>query len=186
MNEDRVESTPSESRAGGARSRWRETRTTFQRVYDVVTGITDYEDASDVAALADCSTDGARDALSQLVEMGIAEKREGRPAEYRRNESYFRWRRIETLARDNTAAELRDEVDALLQEDREFQERLGVTDPAAVPPASFETSDHDEIHDRWDALTRWRSVRRDVEILQRAAHRADGYEHGDAGDTASV
>lgn len=186
MNEDRAESTPSESRAGDARSRWRETRTTFQRVYDVVTGTTDYEDASGVAALADCSTDGARDALSQLVEMGIAEKREGRPAEYRRNESYFRWRRVEELARDNTAAELRDEVDALLQEDREFQERFGVTDPAAVPPVSFETSDHDEIHERGEVLTRWRSVRRDVEILQQAAHRADGYEHDDANDAASA
>ena len=186
MTEDRTESTPSESRAGDARSRWRETRTTFQRVYDVVTGTTDYETASGVAERADCSTDGARDALAQLVEMGIAEKRGGRPAEYRRNESYFRWRRVEELARDNTAAELREEVDALLREDGEFQERFGVADPDAVPPASFEASDHDRIHEQWEGLARWRSVRRDVELLQRAAHRADGYERDDAGDAASV
>lgn len=186
MTDDPFDPTPSESHAGDARRRWRETRTTFQRVYDVVTGTADYATASDVAELADCSTDGARDALAQLVEMGIAEKREERPATYRRNESYFRWRRVEELARNNTAAELRDEVDALLREDREFQDRFGVANPDAISPAAFETSDHDEIHDRWEGLTRWRTVRRDVEVLQQAAHRADGYEHDDAEDAASA
>jgi predicted ArsR family transcriptional regulator len=151
-------------------------------VYDVVTGTTDYASAADVADAADCSTDGARDALSQLVEMGIAEQREGRPVTYRRNESYFRWRRVEELAREHTAAELREEVDALLTEDRALQERFGVADPDAVTPTAFETADHDEVHDRWEALTRWRTVRRDVALLQRAAHRAGGDERDGADD----
>lgn len=58
-----------------ARSRWREERTTFQRVYDVITGTTDYATAKAIGERADCSADGARAALSQLVEMGIAERR---------------------------------------------------------------------------------------------------------------
>ena len=186
MTEERTGPAPSEARAGDARRRWRETRTTFQRVYDVVTGTADYATASDVAEAADCSADGARDALSQLVEMGIAEKREGRPATYRRNESYFRWRRVEELAREHTTAELREEVDALLEEDRAFQDRFGVTDPDAVPPTAFETSDHDGIHDRWEALGRWRSVRRDVGVLQRAVHRAEEDERNGADDAVSA
>lgn len=178
--------TPSGRYAGESREQWRETRTTFQRVYDVVTGTTDYETASGIADAADCSDDGARDALSQLVEMGIVHKRGGRPAEYRRNESYFRWRRIEDLARNNTATELRDEVESLLEEDRTFQKRFDVTDPDAVSPIAFETSNHDEIHDQWDGLRRWRSVRRDIEILQRAVHRAEGNERNGVDDAVSA
>ena len=34
--------------------------------------------------------------------MGVAQRRKGRPTEYRRNDSYFRWRRIEAFARDHT------------------------------------------------------------------------------------
>jgi hypothetical protein len=175
---------PSDAHSGDSRRRWREGQTTFQRVYDVITGTTDYTSASDVADVADCSADGARDALSQLVEMGVAERREGRPATYRRNDSYFRWKRIEDLATNNSAAELRDRIEDLLAEDERLQDRFDAPDPDAVSPATFETSDHDEIHDSWEALTRWRTVRRDLELLQQAAHRAE--RGGDANDAASV
>lgn len=172
--------------AGEARARWREARTTFQRVYDVVTGTTDYMTAKGIAERADCSTDGARSALSQLVEMGIAERRGDRPAEYRRNESYLRWKRVETLAREHTPAELREEVDALLEEDRSFRERFDAPEPDAVPPAVFDDVDHDAIHERWDALARWRSVREDLRVLQRAVHRAERGADGRPDEAASA
>lgn len=168
------ETTPDSSTpAGESRTRWRENRTTFQRVYDVITGTTDYTAAKAVGERADCSTDGARAALSQLTEMGVAEQRGGRPTEYRRNESYFRWKRIDTLAREHTVADLREQTDALLDEDKRFQERFDAPDPDAVSPAIFESIDHDTVHERWEALTRWRSVREDIEILQRALHRVE-------------
>lgn len=169
-----------------ARARWREERTTFQRVYDVITGTTDYTAAKAIGERADCSTDGARAALSQLVEMGIAERRGDRPAEYRRNESYLRWKRVETLAREHSASELREEVEALLEEDRSFQERFDAPDPDAISPAVFEGVDHEAIHERWDALTRWRSVREDLEVLQQAVHRAEGDTEGRTGKSASA
>ena len=121
MNNEPHDSTPSEGWTGEARDRWKTERTTFQRVYDVVTGTSDYTSASTIATHADCSDDGARDALSQLVEMGITEKREGRPAEYRRNDSYFRWKRIEELAESHTVGELRSRIDELMSEDKAFQ-----------------------------------------------------------------
>lgn len=164
---------PGGSNDGNSRRRWREGRTTFQRVYDVITGTTDYASASDVADAADCSDDGARDALAQLVEMGVAEKRDGRPATYRRNDSYFRWKRVEALATDNSVAELRERIDDLTAEDESFRSRFGAPDPDSVPPSTFEAHDHEEIHDRWEALARWRTVRRDLTVLQRAAHRAE-------------
>ncbi|MFC7082324.1 DUF7342 family protein [Halorussus caseinilyticus] len=177
--------TPSDSHADESARRWRDDRTTFQRVYDVMTGTTDYATASDVAETADCSDDGARDALDQLVEMGIVERREGRPATYRRNDSYFRWKRIEDLATNNSVADLRARIDELVAEDERLRERFDAPGPEAVSPAAFETNDHDEIHDRWDALARWRTVRRDLEIFQRAAHRAER-RGGDADDAVSV
>ncbi|WP_135853688.1 DUF7342 family protein [Halorussus salinus] len=177
--------TPSDSHAGESERRWREERTTFQRVYDVVTGTTDYATASEVAEEADCSDDGARDALAQLVEMGIAERRDGRPATYRRNDSYFRWKRVEDLATSNSVADLRAKIDELAAEDERLRERFDAPGPDAVSPATFETSDHDEIHDRWDALARWRTVRRDLELFQRAAHRAER-RGGDADDAVSA
>lgn len=171
---------------GDVRARWRSERTTFQRVYDVITGVTSFVTAKDIAERADCSTDGARSALSQLVEMGVAERRGKRPAEYRRNDSYLRWKRIESLAREHTPDELRDHVDDLLQEDHELQDHFDAPDPDAVSPGVFEEFDHDTIHEQWDALTRWRSVREDLAVLQQAIHRAERDSNGRSGESASA
>ena len=186
MSEEPGDPAPSEEYADEARRRWREDRTTFQRVYDVVTGLTEYAPVGDVADRAACSDDGARDALSQLVEMGVAEKRDGRPATYRRNESYFRWRRVEELSRDHSAADLRARVEELLEEDEAFQERFDTPDPDAISPTAFESVDHEAVHERWDAVSRWRSVRNDVAVLQQAVHRAEQREGTDVDDAASV
>ena len=164
---------PMPATSGEAQRLWEGERTTFQRVYDVVTGLTQFSTAGEVAERAACSDDGARDALSQLVEMGIAERRDGRPAAYRRNESYFRWRRIEELAREHTVSELRARVENLLAEDESFQDRFDAPDPDAIPPEVFETGDHDAIHDRWDAVSQWRAVRNDLAVLQRAIRNAE-------------
>ena len=182
LSDDRTDTPP----AGEARTRWHEERTTFQRVYDVITGTTDYTSAKVISERADCSTDGARSTLSQLVEMGIVEHRGERPKEYRRNESYFRWKRVDTLAREHSVADLREQVEALLDENQAFQERFDAPDPDTVSPAMFESIEHDMIHERWEALTRWRSVREDLEILQQAIHRAERDTEGRTGTSASA
>lgn len=155
-------------------------------MYDIVTGTTDYATAQEIGERAACSADGARAALSQLVEMGIAEQHGERPIEYRRNESYFQWKRIESLAREHTVADLRKEVETLIEEDQAFQEQFDVPDPNAVSSERFEEIDHEAIHERWDALTRWRSVRSDIEILQQAVHRAERNAEPDVGTSGST
>ncbi|WP_049934135.1 DUF7342 family protein [Halarchaeum acidiphilum] len=184
MSEERPDPVPSSTAAGDARSRWTAERTTFQRVYDVATTLSTYEPVSEIAEQASCSTDGARDALSQLVEMDIVETRGSRPAEYRRNEAYFRWKRIEDLARDHTPSELRTQIDDLIEEDDALQERFDAPSPNAVSPGEFDGVDHETVHDRWEALSRWRSLRHDIELLQQAAHRAE--QRRDTSDTASA
>ena len=169
-----------------ARRRWKRNRTTFQRVYDVITGVTEYAPASDIAERADCSPDGARTALTQLAEMGIANIRGSHPAEYRRNESYFEWKRVETLADEHTPAELRERLDDLLEEDADFQRSFGVPDPDAAAVTGIEDGDHAAVHDRLESLSRWRTVRHDIELLQRAVSRAEarGRDSSDLGASA--
>lgn len=155
-----------------ARERWEDDRTTFQRVYDVVVGSTEWLDAGGFADLAACSETGARRALEQLVEMGIADRRDGRPATYRRNDAYLRWKRVEALAREHAPEELRERLDDLVTEDEAFQAEFGVPDPDAVASADL-PDDHAALEARWRDLSEWRTVRRDVRILRQAVHRAE-------------
>ena len=158
----------------GAAARWQDDRTTFQRVYDVLAGSGSFLTAGEFADRAACSETAARDALEQLVEMGIADRRDGRPAGYRRNDSYFRWKRIESLAREHSPDELQDRLDALIAEDEAFQDEYGVPAPDAVSTADLPVDDHDAVYDRWEALSEWRTVRRDIKLLRRAVERTQG------------
>lgn len=156
-----------------AADQWAGERTTFQRVYDVVLGTGTFLTAPEIAEHADCSETGAREGLEQLVEMGIAERRDGRPAGYRRNDAYLTWKRVESLARDHDPVELRERIDDLIAEDDAFQERFGVPDPDAVTTDDVAVDDHESVEDRWDALGEWRTIRRDIRVLRRAVQRAD-------------
>jgi hypothetical protein len=173
-DESKVES-PHEA----AESQWRENRTTFQRVYDVITGVTEYERVDTIAERAVCSVDGARNALTQLTEMGIATRRGNRPVEFRRNDSYFRWKQVETLADDYSRSELQERLNELIDEDAEFQDRFAVPDPNAVRSTRLGDSDHTAVHESLESLSRWRTVRYDIELLQDAITRVERRQHGD-------
>ncbi len=154
-----------------AADRWQDERTTFQRVYDVLVGTQSFLTAQEFADRAECSETAARNALKQLAEMGVAERRDGRPARYRRNDSYFRWKRVESLAREHSPDELQERLDDLIATDKEFQDEYGVPDPAAVSTADLPVDDHDALHERWEDLSEWRTVRRDIRLLRRAVER---------------
>ena len=157
-----------------AADRWQDNRTTFQRVYDIVVESQSFLTAQEFADRAACSETAARDALEQLAEMGVAERRDGRPARYRRNDSYFRWKRVESLAGEHSPDELQDQLDDLIAEDEAFQDEYGVPDPDAVSTADLPVDDHDAVHERWEDLSEWRTVRRDIKLLRQAVERAHG------------
>ena len=127
--------------------------------------------AQEFADRAECSETAARNALEQLAEMGVAERRDGRPARYRRNESYFRWKRVESLAREHSPDELQERLDDLIATDEKFQDEYGVPDPAAVSTVDLPVDDHDALYERWEDLSEWRTVRRDIRLLRRAVER---------------
>lgn len=152
---------------------WQKDRTTFQRVYDVLVATREFLTAAEFAERADCSESGARRPLEQLAEMGIASRQDARPARYRRNDSYLTWRRVESLASEYTAEELRERIDGLIQDDQAFQEAYGVPDPDAVSTDDLPVDDHEALHERWDDLQEWRTVRRDIRVLRRAVQQAE-------------
>ena len=156
-----------------ASDRWRENRTTFQRVYDTLVGTKEFTSAGAFAERAECSETAAREALEQLAEMGIAQRREGRPVGYRRNDSYFEWKRVESLAREHTPDELRARVEELVTDDETLQDRYGVPDPDAVSTDDLPVDDHDAVEDRWADLNEWRTIRRDIRLFRRAIERAE-------------
>jgi len=160
------------SDAADPQTRWASERTTFERVTDVLMGSTDPTPVSRFAEQAACSETGARQALEQLLEFGIAERTDSRPALYRRNESYVRWKRIETIAADHSVRELRTRLEGLLEQDRSYQDEYGVPDPDAVvwdPVAD----DPDEGNQQWSDLADWQTVRRDLSLVSRALRRAE-------------
>ncbi|XVH32632.1 DUF7342 family protein [Haloferacaceae archaeon DSL9] len=163
------EGTPTSS----PREQWQADRTTFQRVYDILVGTYDPASAQQFAEWADCSENGARQALEQLTEMGIAERTDTRPATYQRNPSYFRWKRVEQLAREHSPSDLRARIDDLIEDDQGFQAKYGLPDPDAVVIPDDASEDHESLHKRWDDLTEWRTIRRDITVLKQAVQRAE-------------
>ena len=105
--------------------------------------------------------------------MDIAVRRDGRPANYQRNESYFRWKRIESLAREYSPAELRERVDELVEEDSMLQSKYGLPDPDAITTEDIAVDDHDTLHQYWEDQRDWRTIRRDIRLLRRAVERAE-------------
>lgn len=156
-----------------ATDRWHEDRTSFQRVYDVLVGSQTFLTAQEFANRADCSETAARSALEQLSEMMIAERQDGLPVRYRRNESYVRWKRAESLAREYSLEEFRERIDELITEDKAFQEQYAVPHPDAVTTADLPVDAHEDVSGRWEDLSDWRTVRRDIRILRRAVDWAD-------------
>lgn len=156
-----------------ASERWKGERTTFQRIYDVLVGSRSHLTAQEFAEQAACSTTAARNALEQLAEMGIANRRDGRPATYRRNDSYFRWKRVESLAREQSREDLKERLDDLIAEDEAYQAEYGVPEPDAVSTADLPVGAHETLHERWEALSEWRTVRRDIKLLRRAIDRVE-------------
>jgi hypothetical protein len=165
-----MEMGPSDDFDGERSERWTEERTTFQRVYDVVTTLSEGTTAAAVAERADCSETGARDALGRLVELGVSTRSDGRPVTYRRNESYFEWRRVERLAREHSAVDLRARLDELMARESDLRDEYGVPSPDAVTATP---TDHDDIHALRDDLTEWRSIQQDVRVVQRALQRVE-------------
>jgi len=163
MNEDGL---PADTDAvEDRRESWDENKTTRDRVYEVAIQLYDPTSVAAVGERADCSADAARNHLEWFHEVGILERIGDRPATYRRNESYFEWKRTNELRERFDAEERRERIERLAAADAEYRERYDADDPTDVD--ALEEMPHEELHEIWDDLNEWRTVRRELRLLER-------------------
>ncbi|MDS0301185.1 winged helix-turn-helix domain-containing protein [Halogeometricum sp. S1BR25-6] len=159
-----------------AQRRWKEGTDTFGRVYDVVLGITSPTAYTEIAELADCSPNAAKKHLDRLSEMGIAQaERDSRPATYERNEGYLEWQDASRIAAELSVKEIIDRVEALEEQQGQYETQFETTDPATVDV--FDHADHDTVHERMTAISEWQGVIRDIRLyeLARQLSQNDGH-----------
>lgn len=147
---------------------WERTHDTRQRIKHVLAGVREPTPVSQIADRARCSQKTARKHLEELVDDRIVLKvTDPQGSRYYRNDEYFEWRRADQLSVEYSEAALVDELAELEERDQLFQEEFDSTTPTHVefPP---EEASHKEIHDLWDTLTSWETVRRDIERYREA------------------
>jgi predicted ArsR family transcriptional regulator len=148
------------------RQQWNEERSTRDRVYETAIQLYEPTSAEEIADRAACSPGAARDHLGWFADRGIVEVIDGRPKQYKRNQSYFDWKQMNEFRRTYTRAELQNVLEELVAEEESYQEKYEENVPRDVN--ALEQSGHAEIHDVWQDITHWKTVRRRIRLIERA------------------
>ncbi|GGL36380.1 hypothetical protein GCM10009037_19970 [Halarchaeum grantii] len=152
---------------------WPEGMDTFDRVYDVVLGLSELTDYHAIADTASCSVNAAKKHLDRLAEMGVARAdTEARPARYARDEGYLEFREASRIAADLSVEEIVERVERLEAERNSYEDRFGTTDPSSVDVFA---GDHETAHKRMTAVSDWRATIRDIRLHELARQLA---QHG--------
>ena len=144
----------------------------------MITGLRDPTKVADIAELADCDTETARDYLDWFDEMGLVSRHDGRPLQYERNDAYFEWRRVERIRQQYTEEEIVDRLSALLEQIEGYREQFGTAHPDSV--SLVEASQEMSTEDAWEALSELETLERDARVLDAA--RRDQSPFGDQPD----
>ncbi len=131
-----------------------------ERVYRVALELYEPTRVAEIAARAECAPDTARRHCQRLADIGVISTESDDPTTYRRNESYFEWRRMNRLA-SLTEHELQEQLETLTERERAFRERYGEPSPAAVDAVSV--GDYERVEDVWQDCSEWETVRRRIE-----------------------
>lgn len=127
----------------------------------------------EVATLADHGPDAAREYLDWFERMGIVERVTDAPATYRRNREYLAWRRVQRLRSEYDPEELVDALESASGRDGDFAEEFGVESPTAVTISEHAAENDRTVEDIWETLSEWKTVRRRIELLERALEPTD-------------
>lgn len=151
-----------------------ESAPTDERVYRVALEITEPTTVSEVASRADCSKNAARRHLKRLADIGLLTTVMENPATYERNESYFRWRRLNRLA-ELSEDESNERLRELLSEHESYKDKYGVDTPDELDPLEYdEFGDAERV---WLDINDWRAVRNEIRDL-RLARQGDVVDEG--------
>ena len=151
-----------------------ESAPTDERVYRVALEITEPTTVSEVASRADCSKNAARRHLKRLADIGLLTTVMEDPATYERNESYFRWRRLNRLA-ELSEDESNERLRELLSKHESYKDKYGVETPDELDPLEYdEFGDAERV---WLDINDWRAVRNEIRDL-RLARQGDVVDEG--------
>lgn len=134
-----------------------------ERVYRVALQLYDPTRVAAIAEQADCASDTARRHLQRLVDIGVLEQVADAPATYRRNESYFEWRKRSRLEQLSTN-QLQERLEALTARERDLRERYDADRPNDVD--ALDHADYDQLEEVWLDLSEWETVRRRIQRLE--------------------
>lgn len=150
---------------------WRTEHTnesTRSRIYAVALQLYGPTRVREVAERADVSKETARDYLKWFAEIGVLDQVDRSPDTFKRNEQYFEWRRIQRL-RSQSDEELRQQLEALTQKERDYRERFATDAPGDVD--ALDHADYDSLEPVWRELQEWETIRRRIRELERARQR---------------
>lgn len=154
---------PSEFDLAGGFAEDVESRPADERVYRAALELYEPTSASEVAERADCSVDTARRHLRRLADIGVVERTSEQPEAFRRNESYFEWRKRNRLEQLSDA-ELSERLAALTERERAFRERYDAEGPAEVD--ALDHADYADVEDVWLDLSEWETVRERIRRIE--------------------
>lgn len=142
-----------------------ESRTTVEKVYDVLLQLNDPLRVSEIADRAGVAPDTARKYLEFLGEMGVAKKIGSEPVTYGRNDSYLEWRNIDRLQREYTIEELNNRLSELSDTISSFQETYKAETPGDVVPQEH---GYEKLDETMDDLRQWNAACEEVDRLVEA------------------
>lgn len=140
---------------------------TDERVYRIALELHEPTPVSEVATRADCSKNAARRHLKRLGEIGLLTRVMENPETFKRNESYFEWRRLSRLS-ELSDAEYKNRVGELLAENKEYQKKYDVAKPSDIDPLDYDVyGDPEQV---WLDLNNWEAIQTEIQDLRRARH----------------
>lgn len=143
-----------------------------ERLLDSITGLRRPTKVSDIAELADCDTETARDYLEWFTEMGMVHRHDGRPVRYERNDAYFQWRRIDRIRDEYTDQEIVNALSDTLDQIEDYRAQFDVDDPNDVSLVDVSRDRDMTTEEVWEALSEWKTLERRATLLDAA--RRDG------------
>ena len=167
MNSHDNEHSPPESDFSEGLAERVENIPTDERVYQTALELHEPTQVSEVAERADCSKNAARRHLKRLAEIGLLTRVMDNPESFKRNKSYFEWRRFNRLS-ELTDSEYKKRVGELLSENESYQEQYDVEKPGAIDPLDYtEYGDPEQV---WLELNNWEAIQTEIQDLRRARH----------------
>lgn len=143
----------------------REAKSARDRVYEVAIQLYDPERVATVAERADCAKETARDYLRWMADARIVLREGDNPETYRRNESYFEWKRVFELQK-LPEDELSTRLSTLTEREADLREQYDADDPKNVD--ALEHADYPDVEAVWDDLREWEAVREEIRFIERA------------------